>query len=261
MMIRPAIASVAMLAALTVPLAAQPPDRPTVAVLDFDYAAVREQWSVPSYAGRGRPAMKPIVDTLNVGRGIADLLVDELVGRGDVRVIERKRLGEVRLERQYARPAIEGAAPTGLEPPDRLLGARYLIVGSITRFGSEEKTRGGFLGILAALFGKPLLSPALGAITVKKTSAQVALSCRLVDVTTSEVLGSVTAGGTSKRKGLALRGFASGPRFAGAGGLNVHSSDFQATILGEATSAAVKNVATKLEAVIARTESQREGPR
>ena len=50
--------------------------RPTVAVLDLDFAAVQRWWE----------------GNWDVGKGVADLIVDELVNDGTYRVIERKRL-------------------------------------------------------------------------------------------------------------------------------------------------------------------------
>lgn len=242
-------------AALAGSLDAQPPpDRPTVAVLDFDYATVREQFLAGANAARPNPMVsRPVDGALDVGRGIADLVVDELIKRGDVRVIERKRLADVLNEQRRTVPVNAAALPV-MDPEhlSKLLGARYLIMGSVTKFGGEEKIRGGFLSLIPLLARRPLLGLALGSVALKDSTARVGLSCRLVDVLTAEVLGSARADGKAKRKGLALGGFASRPSFAGTGSFSIRSSDFQSTILGEATVAAVTDIAGKLQTMIGR---------
>ena len=53
--------------------------RPTIAVLAFDYGTVQHWWS----------------GTWDIGEGISDMIVDELVNDGSFRVIERKRLDAI----------------------------------------------------------------------------------------------------------------------------------------------------------------------
>src|SRR5436190_985519 len=72
-------------------------DRPTVAVLDFDLTAAQERAVPGQRAPRGRPT-PPNIEAINVGKGIADLMVAELVNSGDVRVLERQRMAEVARE-------------------------------------------------------------------------------------------------------------------------------------------------------------------
>src|SRR5438128_2053771 len=72
--------------------------RPAVAVLEFDYAAVKEQWPVRG-PQRGASAI-PTIDPRNVGTGVANLLVDELTSGGEIRLIERQRLADVARERE-----------------------------------------------------------------------------------------------------------------------------------------------------------------
>src|SRR5262245_47281031 len=66
------VAAIAML--LPQPVAAQA-SRPTVAILDLDFGTVQRWWE----------------NDWDIGKGIADLIVDELVNDGAYRVIERKR--------------------------------------------------------------------------------------------------------------------------------------------------------------------------
>ena len=68
--------------------------RPTVALLDFDFGTVQQWWS----------------GNWDIGKGIADLLVDELVNDGTYRVIERKRLDALLAEQNFSNS--ERADPT-----------------------------------------------------------------------------------------------------------------------------------------------------
>jgi curli biogenesis system outer membrane secretion channel CsgG len=197
--------------------------RPTVAVLAFDYGSLQRWWG----------------DATDVGVGVADLLVDELVNDGSYRVIERKRLDAVLAEQNFsnserADPSAQSVAQIG-----KALGVKYLIVGSITQFGTEKSQRnvgGGGFGVGG--FG-------VGRVGTSKGKAKVAIATRVIDTTTGEILASAKGEGTSSRSGLLLGG-------AGYGGVGAHgdiqfgSSDFRETILGEATDTAVKDVAKKL---------------
>src|SRR6266516_1368852 len=60
--------------------------RPTVALLDFDYGTVQQWWS----------------GNQDIGKGIADMIVDELVNDGSFRVIERKRLDAILAEQNFS---------------------------------------------------------------------------------------------------------------------------------------------------------------
>jgi curli biogenesis system outer membrane secretion channel CsgG len=205
------------------------PERPAVAVLDFDYGAVREHWPAVQ-RGRGSSAM-PAIESLDVGKGVADLLVAELVNGGHLRVIERQRLADVSREQQGG---------------DRVR-ARYLIMGSVTKFGGEQKTRAA--AVAMTLIGIATHMPLAGLVSTKKTYANVDLSCRIVDTVTGEIVGTTTGAGQSRRSGVLLGGL--GGRTVGGGGIRVDSADFQATILGEATANAVKDAAGRLRTLLA----------
>lgn len=210
------------------------PARPTVAVLDFDYGAVKVQW-LSSKSGHGRQPL-PTLDALDVGRGVANLLVEQLVRDGDLRLLERQRMADVVREHQgpYAN------------------NARYLIMGAITKFGGEQKRKVGAATVALAAFGMAVHRPIAGIVTTKKTYAYVDLSCRVVDTQTGEIVGTANGSGQSLRGGLLLGGLAGGRNAAG-GGVSVDSADFQATIMGEATLYAVKDAADKLHVVLRRS--------
>ena len=206
--------------------------RPTVALLDFDFGSVQRWWE----------------GNQDIGQGIADMLVDELVNDGSFRVIERKRLQALLAEQNLsnsdrAEPNAKTVASIG-----KLLGVKYLIVGSVTKFGTEDNSKsvsGGGFG--AGRFG-------LGRVGTKSGKANVAITARIIDVTTGEIMASARGEATSKRSGFLLGGGGGGGGSGGGGGISFGSSDFRSTILGEATEGAVKDAATKL--VAAKTRLQ-----
>ena len=58
--------------------------------------------------------------------------------------------------------------------------ARYLVMGSVTQFGGEQKTRAG-AALVSALIGIAVKRPLLAAFKIKNTHANVDLSCRVGD--------------------------------------------------------------------------------
>jgi hypothetical protein len=76
------------------------------------------------------------------------------------------------------------------------------------------------------------------------------LAQSVVDSSSAEILAAAKGTGVSKRSGMLLGG-GGGKQSGGVAALAFGSSDFQQTILGEATAGAVKNLAAQLEARIA----------
>lgn len=215
-----------VLIALAAPASAQS-KRPTVAMLDFDYGTIDHWWG-----------------NQDIGKGIADLLVDGLVEDGTYRVIERKRLDAILAEQNFSNSDRADPEAAKVAKIGKALGVRYLILGSITRFGMEDKgmkVGGGGWG--GGRFG-------LGEVGTKKGKATVAIAARVIDTTTGEIMAVAKGDGTSSRSGLLLGGAAN----HAAGGIQFGSSNFRETVLGEATDAAVKAVVAKLIAAKGRLE-------
>lgn len=192
-----------------------PADPPTIAIMEFDFAAVHQWWAVE----------------LEIGRGIADLFADGLVNSGDYRVVERRFLGAILAEQDLASDKDRSDPTANLVRAGKLIGAQYLIVGSVTKFGTEAETAGGAGGLVGHALG-------LGVLRREKGKAAVSITARLVDASTGVVAASVTSEATSSRSGLLLGGLA----FRSIGGLSMRSSGFRETILGEATERAVRQL-------------------
>ena len=140
-----------------------------------------------------------------------------------------------------AAPSESKDAQTG-----KLVRARYFIAGSVTKFGGEDKNLG-IGGLVGSLTGKSYL--AMADVATKKTTAHVELSVRVIDTTTGEIVSALRSNGESKRRGLILGGLGAGKGKVAGSSIEMGSSNFRDTILGEATAAAVNDAAVKHIAV------------
>jgi curli biogenesis system outer membrane secretion channel CsgG len=208
--------------------AQQQPQKKRVAVLDFDYGTVRS--SVTAIWGSDQ----------DVGRGIADLLVQKLVKDGKYRLIERKALEKILTEQNFSNS--DRADPATAAKIGRVLGVDAIIIGSITKFGNDDKSTtvgGGGFGL--GKFG-------LGGVQKRQSKAVCGISARMVDTSTAEILAAVTGNGESKRSGASLLGAGGGGGSSGVGAFDMSSTNFAETLLGEAVGQAVTSTGDQLDA-------------
>ncbi|MBM3747608.1 MAG: curli production assembly protein CsgG [Acidobacteria bacterium] len=227
---------VGMLLILAVPAAAQQKKR--VAVLDFEYGTVRS--FVASIFGTDQ----------DVGRGIADLIVEKLVQDGSYSVIERKALEKVLTEQNFSnsdRADSSTAARIG-----RVLGVDAIVIGSITQFGRDDKSTGVAGGALSRVTGRY----GLGGVKRTESKAVVGISARMVDTETAEVLATAKGLGESTRTGTNLLG-AGGGSVAAGGAVDMTSRNFAATILGEAVNQSVTQLSRELVTSSARLPTRK----
>ena len=206
--------------------------RPTVAVLNFDFGTVQQWWS----------------GNWDIGNGISDLIVDGLVEDGSFRVIERKKLDSILAEQNFSNSERADPSAATVAKLGKALGVKYMIVGSITKFGMEQKN----VGINAGAFGGGKFG--VGDVGTKKGKATVAIAARVIDTSTGEIMAVAKADGISTRSGLLLGGAGGGSSKGGGGGIEMGSSEYRETVLGEATELAVKGVVAKLVAAKNRLE-------
>ena len=128
----------------------------------------------------------------------------------------------------------------------KALGVKYLLVGSITKFGTEKSDK----SVGGGGFGR--LGGALGKVGTQKGKANVAVTLRMIDSSTGEIMASAKGDGISSRSGLLVGGGGAGTGGFGGGGFSMGSSDYKDTILGEATEMAVKQLVEKLVAAKSR---------
>lgn len=199
-----------------------------VAVRDFEYGTVTTY--VQQIFG----------SNVDIGKGISDMLVDRLLMDGTYRVVDRKILDKLIAEQNFSNS--DRADPSSAAKIGKLLGASSIITGSITQFGRDDKnTKIGGIGRTIGGFG-------IGGVGKSESKAVVQITARLVDVNTGEILLSAQGLGESTRSGTSLIGAGGGGGNAGGAGYDMKSSNFGATILGEATNKAVTEVAMKLNA-------------
>jgi curli biogenesis system outer membrane secretion channel CsgG len=165
-------------------------------------------------------------------------LVTRLVKDGTYSVVERKALDAILAEQNFSNS--DRANPTSAAQLGKVLGVDAIIVGSITQFGTENKNLGiGGVGGRWGGFGG-------GKVGTSKGKAKVAIDARIIDVNTAEILGVAEGKGESSRSGMMLGGMGAGRGGFGAGEIEMGSSDFRETILGEAVHAACDAVSKEL---------------
>ncbi len=219
------------------PAAAQQKRR--VAIFNFDYGTVHQH--VYSIFGTD----------VDVGKGIADLLVDRLVKGGQYSVIERKALDKVLAEQNFSNS--DRADPSSAARLGRVLGVDAIIIGSVTQFGRDDKTTsvgGGALGGIGRKYG-------IGGISKRESKAVVQISARLINTETAEVLAVASGKGESTRSGASLLGAGGGSGTAAGGAYDMTSSQFASTILGEAVNQAVTAVGQQLEQNVGRVTARK----
>lgn len=203
--------------------------KPRIAVMNFDYATVKSD----SQAIFGTD--------VDIGKGITDLLVEKLVNGGAFSVIERKALDTLVTEQNISnsdRFDANSAAKLG-----HLLGVDVMIIGSITQFGRDDKSTnvgGSAVGGITGRFG-------VGGVGKRQAKAVVGITARIVNTSTGEILSVATGKGESKRSGTTLLGAGGNSSDAGGGVVDMKSSNFANTILGEAIGQAVDSVAAQLQ--------------
>jgi curli biogenesis system outer membrane secretion channel CsgG len=205
---------------------AKPARKKRVAVFDFEYGTV--------YAG----VTALFGSNVDVGKGIGDLIVKRLVQDGTYSVIERKALDKILAEQNFS--TSDRANPASAAKIGKILGLDAMIIGSITQFGGENKNTsvggggGGF-----GRFG-------IGGVSRKSSKAIVTIDARIVDIDTAEILVAADGKGESKRESTSLLGGGGGWGGWGAGGVDMSTSGFESTIIGEAVKAAVDQLSTGL---------------
>lgn len=209
--------------------AAPDPNAPKITIMNFDYGTVKVY--VAQIFGSDQ----------DVGKGISDLLVDKLLKDGKYRLIERSALDKILAEQNFSNS--DRADATTAAKIGKVLGVDAIVVGSITQFGRDDQhTNVGGGGYGLGRFG-------LGGVGTSKSKAVVGITARVVNVNTAEILASVSGKGESTRSSTALLGGGGGWSGGGGGGLDMGSSNFGATILGEAVHKAVDDTGAQLDEV------------
>ena len=198
--------------------------------MNFDYATVQN--NVSAIFGTNQ----------DIGKGIADLLVDKLVNDGTYSVIERKTIDKIIAEQNFSNS--DRADPNSAAKIGKILGVDAIIIGSITQFGRDDKkTSAG-----RRRPGRGHRRFGLGGVSKNDSKAVVAVTARMVSTDTAEILASSTGRGESSRSGTSLIGAGGSSTALGAGGLDMQQLQFRQLHSGRSRSERGQQTAQQLEA-------------
>jgi curli biogenesis system outer membrane secretion channel CsgG len=209
--------------AAAAPVSAAPPtaaqiqaQKKRVIVDEFDYSTVKTQ-------------VQAVFNTQqDIGKGIRAMLVKRVADANNLVVVERAKVNDLIKEQDFNasnRVKQGNGARVG-----RIAGADAVLAGDIIIFGRDDKKK--------SVKGGGIIGGVLGGIAAGKNEdkAVVAITYRLIDAETSEIIATGEARGESVRKGSSL-GALGGALGKGVAGVQVDmtSSNFAQTIIGEAT--------------------------
>jgi curli biogenesis system outer membrane secretion channel CsgG len=190
-------------------------EKKRVIVDEFDYSTVKT-------------SVQAVFNTqADIGKGIRAMLVKRMADANKVVIVERAKVDQLMAEqdRNVSNRVKQGSgARVG-----RISGADAVLAGDIVVFGRDDKKT----NIGAGGFAR---GPFAG-IHIKKEEdkAVVVIDYRLVDAETSEVIATGEARGESVRKSSGFGGMGGSWGGGGGGGIDMTSSNFGQTIIGEAT--------------------------
>ncbi len=238
-----------------------PPDLPNmptarkrrVVVAAFDFGAMKEQvqaiyspWIFLNPRAGVSVSNQNVTD--EIGRGIQAMLMTRLQQSNIVTVLDRSDAITIEQKRGIERQSDIGTSPKA----GHITGADCVVTGDITIFGHDDKGqhKGGVGGVLTGWKG----AVAGTELWKKEEKAVVRIDFRVVDAETSEVLATADARGESIRKSkrVDFGGLGLGNGGAAGGGFSsgTTSTNFEKTIMGEATVDAIDKIVKQLEAKI-----------
>jgi len=227
----PVAADAAGVAATPAPVATSPAQKRRVAIYPFDYSAVMTQ--VQAVFGTQQ----------NIGKGIQAMLVTRVQKDGKVILVDRSRIDEV-MKQQDFNSSNRVKQGTGGRV-GRILGADAMLTGDIVIFGRDDKSKG--------VSGGGILPKGFGGIKIgkKEEKAVVAIDYKLIDAESSEIIDAGEARGESVRKSSMVGGLGGlWGRGGGGGEVDMGSSNFAETIIGEATMDCVNKLAEIMNAKV-----------
>jgi len=166
----------------------------------------------------------------DVGRGMADMLVTELVSTNRFVVVERAILPEIAREIELSKAGMTD--PSASVPSGKLASADLLIVGNITGFQPNAD------GISTDAFGLGYHGGAGVGIGLKRS--YVAMDLRIVDVRTSAVVATTRVSKYSTDWGVGVGGFGGGWHRHGFGALGGGLGIYQGTPMEKAIRACLQ---------------------
>lgn len=163
----------------------------------------------------------------DVGGGLSAMMVSELGRTGRFNVVERADLGVVLKEQEYS---LRGLTAAKTVKAGRLLGAQFLIRGSVTEFEMAESGGGISFGVNLGGF--------LAALSPQTRSGRVTVDIRIIDSTTGQVVHSFTT--SQKISETAIAGSLSHS------GLSFGANSFDRTPIGQAARMAIRKAVVQI---------------
>ena len=122
-----------------------------------------------------------------VAQDLSSALANELAATGDIRVVERRSIGQVLSEQELAELGIVRKGSPSAAKKGQMTGARFIVLGTVTSYETNTNvdSKGGGVGFLG--FG--------GSRQSTVTKDYVAIDIRVVDSTTGEIVASRTVEG------------------------------------------------------------------
>jgi curli biogenesis system outer membrane secretion channel CsgG len=122
---------------------------------------------------------------------LRDLFTTEIMekSKGKLRLVERERLKELREELKFQQS--DEVDPASAQKVGKMLGAKYVLTGKITRFACKVQsasTGWGVGALVGKVTGSGLAGDVAGSVNVKKVNFTGRLDARLIEVETGEIL-------------------------------------------------------------------------
>jgi curli biogenesis system outer membrane secretion channel CsgG len=201
-------------------------EKKRVIVDEFDYSTVKS-------------SVQAVFNTqADIGKGIRAMFVKRMADANKVVIVERAKIDQLTSEQD--RNASNRVKQGSGARVGRISGADAVLAGDIVVFGRDDKktniggggfARGPFAGIH---------------IKNEEDKAVVVIDYRLIDAESSEVIATGEARGESVRKSKGFGGMGGNWGGGGGGGIDMTSSNFGQTIIGEATQDCVNKLAEVL---------------
>jgi len=160
--------------------------KPTIAVMTFENRA-------------------PFPMNWDLGGGMREILVNELMETGRFHVVERAELAHVLREQQLQASGV--TRPQGRADSGRIKNCQYLIKGAVTDFGHVSSDSGGWSGWHWNIFGgsdRAVMGVVLYVVDVESgevvASESIEKSVRAGDVSVQATYGQVGFGGSAFRR-------------------------------------------------------------
>ncbi len=179
------------------------------------YQGIKKRIAVTSFANK----VRGIPGNRNIGQGMSEMLITELIKTNRFVVIERQALQDILAEQELGMTGLvnrETAARVG-----QVLGAQIIVRGVVSEFTMRKSGGRGDITIKGFSFG------------TKSSNAHVAVDIRMIDASTGQILHSHNASGKAVSTGLTF-GYAEQDFDFKAGG-------FQSTPMGQATRQAIQS--------------------